>query len=46
MIQLMLSDDPNSDDVARVDIRDHGIACVAMMMLLVEWSIFSQDHFL
>ena len=38
MMQLMLSDDTDSDD------GDHEIACVAMMMLPVEWFVCAQDH--
>jgi hypothetical protein len=40
----MLSNDTNSDDGAHD--FDHEIACVAMMMLLVEWFVCAQDHFL
>jgi hypothetical protein len=44
-MHLMLSDDIDSDDVARGLICDHEIACVAMMMLPTEWSVCAQDHY-
>jgi hypothetical protein len=40
MMQLMLSDDTDSDDVSRE------LIYVAMMMLRVEWSVCAQDHYL
>jgi hypothetical protein len=40
MMQLMLSDDIDSDYGA------HEMACMDMMILLVEWYVCAQDHFL
>jgi hypothetical protein len=45
MMQLMISNDTDSDDVARsIDLHNHEIACVVMIMLSVEWSICTQDR--
>jgi hypothetical protein len=45
MMQLMLSNDIDSNDVAR-ELIYVIITCVAMMMLPVEWFICAQDHYL